>query len=123
MTPTINKYQKTLNRMGWSMLLFIGLFYICTAISDICQPPKGSGLVYTALGGIISAVCYMAPFFLAGVFFLLLSRRTVSERLDLTVLLPREFPLLIFAGLAILSAGPSSTPDFARSSATAFRLI
>ena len=30
-------YRKTLNRMGWSMLLFIGLFYFFTFISEICQ--------------------------------------------------------------------------------------
>lgn len=105
MTSVISQYQKTLNRMGWSMLLFMGLFYICSEISDICQPSPGSGLVYTALGGLISSFFYMAPFFLTGIFFLFLSRRTVTERLDLTVRLPREFPLLIFAGLAVLSAG------------------
>ena len=105
MTPNINQYQKTLNRMGWSMLLFIGLFYTCTVISEVCQPPRGAGLLYTAFGGIISAVCYMVPFFLAGVFFMILSRRSVTESPALTVRLPREFPLLIFSGLAILSAG------------------
>ena len=111
-TPTV-AYKRTLNRMGWSMLLFIGLFYLFTLISEICSPElvqipwlgEAGNHIVTALCGVLSAVCYMAPFFLTGGFYLFLSRRAVTERLDLQIRLPREFPLMILAGLSILSAG------------------
>ena len=106
-------YKRTLNRMGWSMLIFICLFFLFTVVSSICQPnnldfPRLDRTwtdVITAVCGMVSAVCYMAPFFLTGVFYYVLSRRTVTQRMHLGVRLPREFPLLILAGLAILLAG------------------
>jgi len=106
-------YKKSLSRMGWSMLVFIGLSFLFTLVSETCDPalvdPRRWGettaLVIKALCAVLSAVCYMAPFFLAGVFYYVLSRRTVTRQLDLRIRLPREFPLLILAGLAILSAG------------------
>ena len=107
-------YRKTLNRMGWSMLLFIGLFYFFTFISEICQSiildaaselhPIWSAIM-TAGGGLFAAVCYMAPFFLTGAFFYLFSRHTQTERILLEPRLPREFPLWILAGMAVLTAG------------------
>ncbi len=106
-------YKKTLSRMGWSMLIFIGLSFLFTMVSETCNPMlmgsawMGGTVAYVvvALCGVLSAVCYMAPFFLAGGFYYVLSRRTVTQRLELNIRLPREFPLLILAGLAILTAG------------------
>lgn len=110
--PKLNHYKSTLNRMGWSMLLFIGLFYFFTLISEICSISLEEMLgatpvartIAAAVCGILSAVCYMAPFFLSGCFYYLLSRRTMTERVDFSVRLPASFPLLILAGLAILSS-------------------
>ena len=106
-------YKRTLSRMGWSMLAFIGLFYLFTMISEICLPEnvdipwlgRGGNYVVQALCGVLSAVCYMTPFFLTGVLYYVLSRRTVTRRMNLGVRLPREFPLLILAGMAILTTG------------------
>ncbi len=107
-------YRKTLGRMGWSMLLFIGLFFLFTLISEICQPVihnQSLGLnpfwssVVTAACGMLSAICYMAPFFLTGVFYCSISRHAHTERILFEPRLPREFPLLILAGMAILTTG------------------
>ena len=107
-TPNNRQYRKTLNRMGWSMLLFIGLIGTTTSISsavDMIRTLIPSTFWYnllTALSGILSPICYMLPFFLTGLFF---TRSIHAEQVSFEIKLPREFPLLILAGLAILSAG------------------
>ena len=110
-TPNSIQYKKDLNRMGWSMLLFIGLFYAMTlasesfvyGISTVTEPLLRD--ILTVISGFISAIAYMAPFFLTGLFYYFISRRTRTERIQFEVQLPREFPLLILAGLAIITAG------------------
>lgn len=106
------QYKETLNRMGWSMLLFIGLFFLTTTLSELFQiycvdrladSPAHDMLI--VCGGVLSAVAYMVPFFLAGMFYYFLSRHTRTERIDLEMRFPHEFPLLILAGLAIITAG------------------
>lgn len=107
-------YRKTLGRMGWSMLLFIGLFFLFTLISETCQSvidnqssqltPFWSSLVMASYG-LLSAICYMTPFFLTGIFYHLISRHAHTERILYEPRLPREFPLLILAGMTILTTG------------------
>ena len=110
-TTNSTLYRQTLNRMGWSMLLFIGLFNATTTVStavDAVRTFITSPLwanVFTVIYGVLSPVCYMFPFFMAGWFFYILSRRTRADRVLFEVKLPREFPLLILAGIAILTAG------------------
>lgn len=109
--PGSLQYRRTLNRMGWSMLLFIALFDITSTISasiDVIRTMIPSPLWYnvlTAIYGILSAVCYMAPFFLTGIFYYVVSRRTRAERVSFEVKVTHEFPLLILAGMAMLTAG------------------
>ena len=109
--PGSLQYRRTLNRMGWSMLLFIALFDITSTIStsvDAIRTMIPSPLwhnILTAIYGIFSAICYMAPFFLTGTFYYAISRRARTERASLEVNLPHEFPLLILAGMAVLTAG------------------
>ena len=109
--PNYHEYRQTLSRMGWSMLFFIPLFNAANILPIILDEIRmhvtssaGHG-VLTAVYGILTAVCYMAPFFLAGLFYYAISRKKRTERVSFEVRLPREFPLLILAGLAILSAG------------------
>ncbi len=110
-TPNGVQYRQTLNRMGWSMLLFIGLIYTTTLASEyfayyvntISDPLLRD--VLTVVSGVVSSIAYMAPFFLTGIFYYFISRHSRTERMNSEVKLPREFPLLILAGLAILSAG------------------
>ncbi len=109
--PSYTLYRKTVSRMGWSMLLFIGLFNACSSISVLAdvigvllEPSALSG-VLTALSGILSAVLYMVPFFVTGIFYYFLSRRDPVRRACCEVKLPREFPLWILGGMAVLTAG------------------
>ncbi len=110
-TPNGAYYRQTLNRMGWSMLIFIGLFStiqgLTATLSVIGESIPDSGLqdLLTALIGIISALGYMLPFFLTGLIFYAMSGRVRTERIAFEVRLPREFPLLILAGMAMLTAG------------------
>ena len=97
-------YYQTLNRMGWSMLIFIGLFNMATtvstsilAIQEFVTSPFWNA-VLTALYGALASLCYVAPFFLTGLLYFAMSRRIRTERLSLDVRIPREFPLWIFAG-------------------------
>lgn len=104
-------YRRILNRVGWSMLLFTAVFNLLNTVPvtvagvrDYITSPLWHNLV-TALYGILAAICYITPFFLAGTFFYAISRRLRTERPALEIRLAPEFPLLIFAGMAILTAG------------------
>ena len=102
-------YSQTLSRMGWSMLIFIGLFNTATGISSSillmreAATTSSSHLVLTALYGIAESLCYVAPFFLTGLIYYSLSRKIRTESLSLELKIPREFPLLILAGIVILT--------------------
>ena len=104
------QYHQILNRMGWSMLIFLASFNTCTALSTSVLAMREfieSHFWYqflTALYGVLATVCYMLPFFLTGLLYYVMSRKIRTERVQFEVKLPREFPLLIFAGLIILSA-------------------
>jgi membrane protease YdiL (CAAX protease family) len=118
-THTTNaQYARTLNRMGWCMLIFIGLFNMTTSISasaliirELVVSPRWS-TVLTAISGILESLCYITPFFLTGLLYYAMSRRTSSERLSLEVKIPREFPLWILAGLAVLTAAAYVNAQF-----------
>jgi membrane protease YdiL (CAAX protease family) len=104
--------------MGWCMLLFIGLFNMTASISAsvlvirelVVSPPWST--VLTALSGILEFLCYITPFFLTGLLYYAMSHRVYSERISLEVKIPREFPLWIFAGLAVLTAGAYVNSQF-----------
>lgn len=110
-TPNSTLYRQTLNRMGWSMLIFIGLFStiqgLTTLVSVAGESVTTPGLkdLLTALTGIISTIGYMLPFFLTGLIYYAMSGRVRTERIAFEVKFPREFPLLILAGMAMLTAG------------------
>ena len=103
-------YVQILNRMGWSMLIFIGIFDTTTGVSSAIlamrefTASQGLYAFLTVIYGVVAALCYVAPFFLTGMIFYLLSRRVRTEGLSLEVRIPCEFPLLIFAGMLILTA-------------------
>ena len=103
-------YAQTLNRMGWSMMIFIGLTNLTAGISSGVMLLRDEAVttsayfVLTVLYGILSPLSYIAPFFLTGLFFYVLSRKIRTEGLSLEVHVPRELPLLILAGVAILTA-------------------
>ncbi len=116
--PSTHAYIRTVNRMGWSLVLFLVLFYLCTGISDtvsaiLAAVARGyvSANVATALSGLIEAAAYMASFFLTGFFYRWITRRSPENlsvgqprpvRYDLH--LPAACPLYIIAALGINSA-------------------
>ena len=111
--PTISTrqtlYAQTLNRMGWSMLIFMVLADTSAEFSSAIQSLRNmSGIsMYTGLTifyGIAAFLCYVAPFFLTGLAYYILSRKIRTEGLSFSARIPREFPLLIFAGMLILTA-------------------
>ena len=110
-SPIQKEYSRALNRMGWSMVLFVGLLYVCNVPAEmlamytetVADPFRSS--VLTVVSGILSTVAYMAPFIGAGVFYLFLSRKTVTQRMRLELTMPPRFPLLILAGMAVITAG------------------
>ena len=111
-------YLQTLNRMGWSMLIFIGLFNTTTtfsttilAIKDYVTSPLWNAIL-TALYGVLASLCYIAPFFLTGLIYYAMSRRIRTERLSLDLHIPREFPLWVFVGLAVLTAAAYINSQF-----------
>lgn len=112
------EYSRTVSRMGWSMLLFIGLFYalnipaelLSLHVSSLAESYKAS--VLTAVSGVLSTVAYMTPFIGTGLFYLFLSRKSVTQRMRLEVTMPPRFPLLILAGLAVITVGAYANAVF-----------
>lgn len=109
--PNPHSYQQMLNRIGWSMCAFIVMFDFisgASAVIDVFAEISSNRIVYialTAISGITSSVAYMLPFFLAGVVYYLLSQKNHIQRISFHIKPAREFPLLIFAGLAAITAG------------------
>ena len=109
--PKKKAYAQALNRMGWSMFLFDGVFFVSAYLIEILNEWGKANLTgqYELANALINAAVstwgYMIPFFVAGAFFLLLSRRSHTERIHFDARLTPEFPLLILVGLALLTAG------------------
>lgn len=108
--PGYRTYRQLLARMGWAMCLFVGLFYLLNIPAELFSMEAAltadsrARLILTLVSGIVSTLAYMAPFFIAGFFFLRISRNLPTARMDLELKLPPAFPLLIFAGLAVIIA-------------------
>ena len=116
--PHHNLYARTINRMGWSMLFFVALFSTTTGVSssllivrDLLSTPQ-SYRILTAIYGFLAPVCYAAPFFLTGLFYFAISRKIRAEKPSFDVRIPREFPLLVFGGMAILTAAAYVNAEF-----------
>ena len=102
--PTATAYRRVLNFIGWSLVIFLGAFSAFTVLDQFILAEILTGTVGTALYGILSSVCYMAPFFLAGILFYRFNRNTQTQPIRFDLKLPAVTPLLIFGGLAIITA-------------------
>ena len=109
--PGKKAYIQTLNRMGWSMFLFDGVLLIEVCITELLNHLGQTHLtgqyefIYTLIYATTSTWGYMLPFFAVGAFFLFLSRRSHTERIRFDAKFTPEFPLMILAGLALITAG------------------
>jgi membrane protease YdiL (CAAX protease family) len=103
-TPKANAYVRVLNLIGWSLVIFLGLFSELSTIDQLVFAEILTGTWGTAIYGLISSVCYMAPFILGGVMFYVLNKKQKTQPIRYSIKLPAVFPLLILAGLAVITA-------------------
>ena len=103
-TPAATAYRRTMNLIGWSLVIFLGLFSYLSVSDQLFFTELLTGTFGTALSGLISAVLYMAPFILAGVMFYLFNSKKPTQPIRYDLKLPAVTPLLILAGLAVITA-------------------
>ena len=103
-TPSAVDYRRTLNLMGWSLFIFLGLLYNLAFFDQLLFTSILTGTVGTALSGLVSSVIYMAPFIVGGAMFYVFNRKTPTQPIRYGLKLPAVTPLLILAGLAMITA-------------------
>lgn len=101
--PALHPYIRTLNLLGWSLVIFLGLFSELSTL-DLLLAEYLTGTLGTAVYGLLSSVFYMAPFILGGVMFYLFNKKNKTQPIRYSIKLPAVFPLLILAGLAVITA-------------------
>lgn len=107
MTPQEARYRSTVNRLAFSLLVFYGLFQIYSVIMTLLVPlitadltEVAATVVYEILYGVLYAVAFIGPVF----FYYLISKKEPHVPLDAGLVLPREAPVYIFVGIALVSA-------------------
>lgn len=103
-SPSSGSYVRVLNMIGWSLVIFLGLFSELSTIDQLLFEEVLTGTAGKAVYGILSSVCYMAPFILGGVMFYVLNGKQKTQPIRYSIKLPSVFPLLILAGLAVITA-------------------
>lgn len=103
--PTATAYRRVLNLIGWSLVVFWGIFFLFSILDQYIFAEILTGKIGTALYGVFSSVCYMGAFFLAGVLFYRLNQKTPTQPVRYELNLPAITPLLILGGLAVITAG------------------
>lgn len=103
-TPQASAYRRTLNLMGWSLLIFLGLFSDLNLLDQMLFAELLTGKVGTAVSGLISSAVYMAPFIVGGAMFYVFNKKTPTMPIRYGLKLPATTPLLILAGLSMITA-------------------
>lgn len=103
-TPQASAYRRTMNLMGWSLLIFLGLFTDLNLLDQMLFAELLTGKVGTAISGLISPAVYMAPFIVGGAMFYVFNRKTPTMPIRYGLKLPATTPLLILAGLSMITA-------------------
>ena len=103
-TPQASAYRRTMNLMGWSLLIFLGLFTDLNLLDQMLFAELLTGKVGTAISGLISSAVYMAPFIVGGAMFYVFNQKTPTMPIRYGLKLPATTPLLILAGLAMITA-------------------
>lgn len=99
-------YISTMNRLGWGLVIFFVSFYVFSIASELIITEVeyfGNPVATSLVEGVLSPICYMAPFFLGGICFYAFSRKKETQRILYEVKLPPVFPLLILAGFGIIT--------------------
>lgn len=103
-TPKTSAYTRVLNCIGWSLVIFLGVFAELSSIDQLFLAEIFDGTVGTAMYGLLSSACYMAPFILGGAMFYVFNKKQKTQPIRYSIKLPAVFPLLILAGLAVITA-------------------
>ena len=103
-TPQASAYRRTMTLMGWSLLIFLGLFSDLNLLDQMLFAELLTGKVGTAISGLISSAVYMAPFIVGGAMFYVFNRKTPTMPIRYGLKLPATTPLLILAGLSMITA-------------------
>ena len=103
-TPNAASYRRVMNLMGWSLVIFLGLFSNLSVIDQLFFAEYLTGSVGTAVSGLISSATYMTPFILGGVMFYVFNKKTPTQPIRYGLKLPAVTPMLILAGLAMITA-------------------
>jgi membrane protease YdiL (CAAX protease family) len=93
-----------LNCIGWSLVIFLGVFSELSTIDQLLFAEVFTGKWGTAVYGLLSSACYMTPFILGGAMFYILSKKRKTQPIRYSIKLPAVFPLMILAGLAMITA-------------------
>lgn len=104
MTPKTSEYVRVLNFIGWSLVIFLGVFSELSTIDQLFLAEFLTGTWGTAVYGLLSSIFYMTPFILGGVMFYLFNKKHKTQPIRYSVKLPAIFPLLILGGLAVITA-------------------
>ncbi len=105
MTPDERQYKSTTTRLAASMLVFLALFFIYSfAIGILSGMTAGKGAMAKVIYEIVYGLGYAAAFVLPVFFFGWISKGKPRERIYFNAALPKETPMYLFAGLAIISA-------------------
>ena len=107
-TPTERQYRTTVNHLAIALLVFYGLFnlyvlamsYLVPSLADRLGTPFDT-VLYEGANGVLYAVAFLVPM---AVFGILHRHSTPRVSADLSLTLPPETPLYIFAVLALVSA-------------------
>ena len=102
--PSSAAYRRALNLIGWSLVIFLGLFSTITTMDQLIFAEILQGTVGISLQGVISATCYMAPFIVGGAMYYIFNKTTPTQPIRYGLKLPAVTPLLILAGLAVITA-------------------
>lgn len=102
--PSSAAYRRALNLIGWSLVIFLGLFSTITTMDQLFFAEILQGTVGISLQGVISAACYMAPFIVGGAMYYIFNKTTPTQPIRYGLKLPAVTPLLILAGLAVITA-------------------
>lgn len=105
MTENESRYKNTTSRLGWALLFFLALFFLYSlAISLLDALTADHGIAGEIIYESAYGVLYAAVFLLPVLFFRLISGGKPREQIYFERHLPRETPLYLFLGLAVILA-------------------
>lgn len=105
MTPIEARYRDIVNRLAIALLFFEGLFLISGGVGGIVSilTQSMNAVAGEIISEMIAAVLYCAVFIVPVFLFRLVSKGKPVEPMGLDLRLPRETPLYLFIGVAVIT--------------------